>query len=197
MEMGLDQCEQGFVQALVFESIEDLLEETEDEQFARLGRSDAAGLEIEKLFGLYSAGRGTVGTADVICLDFETGKAAGFRGVGEHQIAIALVGIRLLRIRIDDDQPRKNGARGIEQGVLVKQVALGVRRLMDLEGALVEFLVAGRHRDREHLREATRGLQLGERFVAGLDGAEMEIERLNASISANDGRVKLKGKSVE
>ena len=103
------------MQVIIFESIEHLLEKSEDEEFTGLGWRDAPSLKIEELLGIDAATGGAVGAANIVGLNLEPGEAAGLRRVGQHQIAIALVSVGFLGVRVDDNEAGKDGPRRVEQ----------------------------------------------------------------------------------
>src|SRR5208283_4776646 len=186
-----DQLAQRAVELVALEAVQDLLEEAEDQELVRRLRGDAAGLEVELLLGVYPGARGAVGAADVVRLDLEAGEGVGLRLVAQHKVAVALVGVRLLGVGIDYDQAGEDRARLVQEGVLVEEVRLRARRLVDLERPLVALPGARRDRYREHLREAAGRLELAERLMARLLPAEVEVERLDPRVPADDRRVEL------
>src|ERR1035438_7718092 len=78
------------------------------------------------------------------------------------------------------------GPRPVEKRVLVEEVRLGARRLVDLERPLVALHGAACDGDGEHLREAAGRLELAERLVPRLPAAQVEVERLDAGVPAHD-----------
>ena len=141
-ELCPDQAAQRGAEGFVIDLREHLLEKAEDEQFARRRRGDAAGFEVEHLFCVNVAAGGAVCAADVIGLDLKPGQRVAFGIVAEEKVPVALVGVGLLGVRIDDDQAGEDRARAVEERVLVEQIGSGAGRLMALQGALVELLLA-------------------------------------------------------
>jgi hypothetical protein len=175
-ELGFDQLAKCVMNRFVFEPREHFFEESKGEQLVGRCFRDSAGLQIKFLLGIDARGRGAVRTPDVVGLDLETRQRVRFRIITQHQIPVALVRISLLRIGIDDNQPRKNRAGISMQRVFVEEIRLRVRRLMDLQGALIKFLCLGRDGQSEHFRNAAGRLKLGKGFVTRLASAEMEIQ---------------------
>ena len=134
--------------------------------------------------------------ADVVGLNLEAGERVGLGFVAQHEVAVALVGVGFLRVGIDDNQAGEDRLRGAAEGVFVEEIGFGVGRLVNLECTLVEFLTALGDGEGEHLGERAGGLQLRERFVAGLAGAEVDVEGLDAGVAADDGAVGLEGKGA-
>jgi hypothetical protein len=117
-QLRFDQGAEGVVQAFVFDPAEHFLEEAEDEQFVGLFLADAAREEVKLLLGVEVAGGGAVGAADVVGLNLESGQGIGLGLVAEHEVAVALVGVGLLRVGFDDDQAREDRARLVESTFL-------------------------------------------------------------------------------
>ncbi len=117
----------------------------------------------------------------------------GLGGVGEHQVAVLLVGVGLLRVGLDDDEAGEDGLRGVEQGVFVEQVRGGVGRDVGLERALVELLGAGGDGEGQHLGVRAGAEEAGVRLVAGLAAAEVEVEGEHAGVALGGDGVDLKG----
>src|SRR5208283_4202449 len=118
----LYQRSQGGVQFFAFEAVQHLLEKPEDEKLVGALAWDAPRKQVELLLGVDPAGRGAVGAPDVVCLNLEAGKGIGLCLVAQHQVAVALVGVRLLRVLIDDDESGKDRPRRVEKGVLVEEI---------------------------------------------------------------------------
>ena len=66
-----------------------------------------------------------------------------------------------------------------------------IDRVAVLKGALVEFLIPVGDRESEHFRESAGGLELAHRLVPGLAAAQMQVERLDPGVPANDGGIEL------
>ena len=77
--------------------VDDVGEEAADDQPARLVLGDAAGLQVEQLLVVEPAGRaGVTGADDLAGLDLQVGHRVGAGAVGEHQVAVELVGVGAL-----------------------------------------------------------------------------------------------------
>ena len=71
-----------------------------------------------------------------------------------------------------------------------------LRRLVALEGALVEFLRALRDGEGEHLAVRAGALQAAVRLVARLAAAEMDVEREHAGVALHDRGIELERERV-
>jgi len=147
------------MESFVLELLENLLEEAEDEKFLGSGRRNAPGFEVEHLFLVDMSAGGAVGAANIIGLDLQAGKRIALGLVAEDQVPVALEGIGLLCLRIDDDEAGEDGARPVEKCVFVEQIGAGVRGLVPLQRALIEFLCSLCGSQGEHLAECARALE--------------------------------------
>ena len=73
-KLRLDPRTQRFVEIVVGQAVEDLLEETEREQFIGGFLGDAARLEIKFLLRIDARGGRAVRATDIVGLDFEAGE---------------------------------------------------------------------------------------------------------------------------
>ena len=55
-------------------------------------------------------------------LAWSVASVCGLGLLAEHQVAVALVGVGLLRVGVDDNQAGEDGLRPSEQGVLVEEI---------------------------------------------------------------------------
>src|SRR6266487_1909878 len=139
---GLEGLGDGLADGLQLDPVENVGEEPAHDQALRLAAGDPARHRVEELVAVDRADRGTVGAANVVCLDLETGDRIGVRLLGEDQVAILLVGIRLLRVLLDLDHPAPHRRRMVAEGPLEGEVGGRVRGDVLLEGVVVEVLVA-------------------------------------------------------
>ena len=142
LKLRLNQGAEGFVEIVVGEAVEDLLKETEGEEFVGLFFGDTAGLEIKLLLGVDARGRGAVRAADVVGLDFEAGERAGFSVVAEHEVAVALVSVGFLRVGIDDDEVRTGNAMILDPyGRILAETSAAADAMVvaDLDASLLEY----------------------------------------------------------
>ena len=102
----------------------------------------AAGHQIEELLAIDLAERRTVRAANVVGHDLETGDRVRVRGLREEQIAVLLVGVRLLRAFLDADHPAPDRARVVAKRALEREVRGGRRSHVLLERVVVEVLRA-------------------------------------------------------
>src|SRR5262245_42550086 len=120
--------------------VEHVLEEPAHDQPLRLRASEAARHQVEELFAVDLAERRAVRAADVVRHDLEPGDRVRVRLVGEQQVAVLLVGVRLLRALLDADHPAPDRARVLTERALEGEVALGARCDVLLERVVVEVL---------------------------------------------------------
>ena len=121
-------------------------EEPAHDEAAGLVLGDAARHQVEQLLVVEPACRGGVpGTLDLAGLDLEVGHRVGARALGEHQVAVELVGVGALGARADEHVADPHGVGGVAlQRALVLDVGRGSavprgRRTAGARGA-------GRHR---------------------------------------------------
>ncbi len=86
--------------------------------------------------------RRAVGAAHVVGHDLETRDRVGVGVIGEQQVAVLLVGVRLLRVLLDADHAPPDRAGRLAQRALEGEVRLGRGRDVLLERVVVEVLVA-------------------------------------------------------
>src|SRR5918999_1459635 len=87
-----------------------------------ISRSASARHQIEELLAVDLAERRSMGTADVVGEDLEARDRVGMRRLREEQVAVFLVGVRLLRAFFDADHPPPDGAGGVAEGALEGEV---------------------------------------------------------------------------
>ena len=118
--------------------------------------------EIEELHIVHLARGRAVGALDVVGLNLQARQGDRHRIVGtEDEVPVGLVGVRLLRARLDPDEPAEYRERLVAQGSLVQQVGVRVRGEMVLQRVMVEDLVGVSEVQAEHLRVAARGREPG------------------------------------
>ena len=98
--------------------------------------------QVEELVAVDAPERRTVRAANVVRHDLEARDRVGVRVRREQQVAVLLVGVRLLRLGLDPDHPAPHRARGLAKRALEREVRLGRRSDVLLEGVVVEVLVA-------------------------------------------------------
>ena len=84
-------------------------------------------MQVEELVLVDLADRRAVGAAHVVGADLQPRHRVDARLVGQHQVAVGLVGVGALRVRLDPDQPGEDLARAVAQHALEQEVAGGVR----------------------------------------------------------------------
>lgn len=87
---------------------------------------EAAGLQVEQLQGVQSAGGGAVGALDVVGVNFQFGLVAGAGGIGEQQVVAVHVGVGFLRGLSNIKLTLENGVRAAGEQVAVADVGLVV-----------------------------------------------------------------------
>src|SRR5581483_9928044 len=133
---------EGFAHRLQLDAVEHVLEEAAHDQPLRLGARQAARHQVEDLFAIDAAERGAVRAAHVVRHDLETRDRIRMRLVGEQQVAVLLVRVRLLRALLDTDHPAPQRGRLLAPRALEREVALRARRGVLLERVVVEMLIA-------------------------------------------------------
>src|SRR3954463_6229220 len=128
-EAGLDGAHQAVLQLGDADVLDDVGEETPDDQAARGLGVDAPRAEVEQLFVVEAAGgAGVAGADDLTGLDLQVRHRVGAGPVGEHQVAVELVGVGADRLGADADVADPHRARVLAlQRALVEDVAAAVR----------------------------------------------------------------------
>ena len=113
-----------------------------EHQPARLLVGDAAAAQVEQLLVVEPGrGRGVTGSLDLAGLDLEVRHRVGLAAVGEHEVAVLLVGLDGLGDLADQHVADPHRARLLAlQRALVDHVALGARRVVVDEEAVLEVL---------------------------------------------------------
>ena len=106
---------------------DDAGEEAAHDEAAGLVLGDAARLQVEQLLVVEPAcGGGVPGTLDLAGLDLEVGHRVGAGAVGEHQVAVELVGVGALGLGADEHVADPHGVRGVAlQRALVRRRGSG------------------------------------------------------------------------
>ncbi len=148
---------------------------------------DAARAEVEQLLVVEPAGGGGVpGALDLAGLDLEVGHGVGLAAVGEHEVAVLLVGLDALRDLADQDvaDPDRVGTLALQR-TLVAHVALGLRRGVVHEEAVLDVLAGVGEVEAEHLDLTTRSGVLGGRVVAYDAAPEGHVDVLEAGVASD------------
>src|SRR5690349_5748024 len=95
------------------DAAEHVLEEPAHDHPLRRRPVEAAGHQVEELGAVDLADGRAVRAAHVVGLDLEAGDRRRLRVRREQQVAVLLVGVRLLRALVDPDDPAPDGARAI------------------------------------------------------------------------------------
>ena len=133
-----------------------------DEPLRFLGRH-AAGGEVVELVVVDRTDGARVRALHVVGLDLEVGDRLRLRALGEHEVAVGLERHRLLGVAPDADEARVHRLRGVLDRALEQEVAPRVGRVVVLQGAEVEHLVAVAEVDR---REVGLGARSREQRLA-------------------------------
>ncbi len=122
--------------------LDQLVEEAADDQPAGLVLGDAAGLQVEQLLVVEPAGgAGVAGADDLAGLDLEVRHRVGAGAVGQHEVAVELVGVGALGRGPDQDVTDPHGVRAVAlQRALVDDVAAAVRHGVVDEEPVLEVL---------------------------------------------------------
>ena len=144
---------------------DDAGEEPAHDEAAGLVLGDAARHQVEQLLVVEPAGGGGVpGTLDLTGLDLEVGHRVGARALGEHQVAVELVGVGALGAGADQHVADPHGVRAVAlQRALVLDVGAAVRRRVVDEQPVLEVLPGIGEVDAQALERAA-GAGVGRRW---------------------------------
>ncbi len=118
---------QAVADLLQRDALDDLVQEALHDQPLGLGALQAAAAEVEELVPVDLAHRRAVRAAHVVGPDLQLRHRVDARLVAEQQVAVRLVGVGLLRARLDADQPGEDLPRAVAQHAFEEQVAGCVR----------------------------------------------------------------------
>ena len=139
--------------------LDDVGEEAADDEAAGGLGVDAARAEVEQLLVVEPAGgAGVAGADDLAGLDLQVGHRVGAGAVGEHQVAVELVGVGAGGRRADADvaDPDRAGVLALQRA-LVEDVAAAVRHgVVDPEPVLLVLGLVGEV-DAEEVGASRRG----------------------------------------
>ena len=124
------------------QALHDLLEVALHQHPHGLGAGDAASHHVEDLVLVELADRPAVGGGHAVGLDDQRRDRVALGLLGEQHLVRLQVGVALLGVRDDVDQPLVRGARVAREGALPDGVAGGVALLVLVGGEQVEVLVA-------------------------------------------------------
>src|SRR3954454_18342882 len=145
-EAGLDGAHQAVLQLGDADVLDDVGEETPDDQAARGLGVDAPRAEVEQLLVVEAAGgAGVAGADDLTGLDLQVRHRVGASTVGEHQVAVELVGVGADRRGPDADvaDPDRVCVLALQRA-LVEDVAAAVRHgVVDPEPVLLVLRLVG------------------------------------------------------
>ncbi len=133
-------------------------EEPAHDQPSGLVLGNPARLQVEQLLVVEATGgAGVAGAHDLAGLDLEVGYGVGPRTVGEHEVAVELVGGDALSLGPDEDvaDPHRVGVLAL-QGALVGDVAVGLRGVVVDEQAVLDVLAGVDEVQPEQLGVASR-----------------------------------------
>src|SRR4051794_28673449 len=139
-DAGFERGAERLPHRLELDPVEHVLEEAANDQALRLRPGKAPCHQVEELVAVDLPESRAVGTADVVRHDLEAGNRVRVGRVREQEVAVLLVGVRLLGALLDADHPAPDRRGALAQGALEREVALGVRRHVLLEGVVVEVL---------------------------------------------------------
>ena len=140
-DAGLERGGERLANGLELDAVQDVLEEAAHDQPLRVSAGEAARHRVEELFAVDAADRRAVGAADVVREDLEPGNRNGVRRRRQHEVAVLLVRVRLLRVLLDADHPPPHRGGRVAQRALEGEVGRRVRRDVLLERVVVEMLV--------------------------------------------------------
>src|SRR5437764_12180220 len=150
-QLPLDGVAEHVANRLDPHAVDDVLEESLDDEALGVVTGDTPGLEIEELLVVHLADGRSVGAADVVVQYLKLGLRVGLCVVGQNEVAVGLVGVGLLGTGLHPDEARVDGVRPVPERPLVEKVRGAAGRRVVLQRAHVEVLVAGSEVDAEHL----------------------------------------------
>ena len=145
-ELRLDGREQLLLDLRDRDLADQVVEEPVHDQAAGLVLGDAARAQVEQLLVVEAAGgRGVAGALDLAGLDLEVRHRVGLAAVGEHEVAVLLVGLDALGDLADQHVPDPHGVRALAlQRALVDRRCSGVRRGVVDEQPVLDVLARRR-----------------------------------------------------
>src|SRR6185437_15940188 len=99
---------------------------------------------------------GAVGTLHVVRVNLKLGLGVHLRIVGEQEIAIGLLGVRLLRVLVDDNAAVEDAVGVLVQNAIVELPAAAMRAGVFDEHVIIKVLPAGA--DEESIDQAFAAL---------------------------------------
>src|SRR3954447_15713393 len=145
-ETLLDRAHETVLEGGDADVLDDVGEEAADDQATRGLGVDAARAQVEQLLVVEPArGAGVAGADDLAGLDLQVGHRVGAGAVGEHQVAVQLVGVGADGRGADPDVADPDRVRVLAlQRALVEDVAAAVRRgVVDPEPVLLVLRLVG------------------------------------------------------
>ena len=142
--------------------VDQLGEEAAHDEATGLGLGNAAAHQVEELLVVEAAGRGGVARAlDLAVLDLEVGHGVGLGALGQHEVAVQLVGVRAVCGLADQAVADPHRVRVLAlQGTLVgdarEALGLGVVH----EDAVLEVLAAVHEVDAQHVQLGARAAEV-------------------------------------
>ena len=158
LQLGLDGGDQLLLELGHADLADQVVEEAVHDQAAGLGLLDPARAQVEQLVVVEPTGRrGVAGALDLAGLDLEVGHRVGLAAVGEHEVAVLLVGLDALGDLADQHVADPDGVRTLAlQRALVDDVAAGVRLVVVDEEPVLDVLALVGEVHPEHLDRAAR-----------------------------------------
>ena len=121
----------------------------------------------------------------VVGVDLQLRHAVVAGLVGQHQGAVLLVGVGLLRVQIDLDHAREHADTLVVAHAFVQQVAVRVGGGVVLQGVVVEVLVLVGKIQRQHLRIAALAQQVALHLGAAERAAHGDHQAVEAGVTAH------------
>src|SRR5215208_513777 len=159
-DLGLYSSIKLLLEALERDAARDLAEEAKDDELLGLRPGDATTHQVEEIRGVHLTRGRPVGALHVVGHDLEVWQRDRHRLVRpEDEVPVRLVGVGLLRPRLDPDEPAENGERLVPESALVQKIRVGVGGDVVLQRVMVEDLVRVGEVEPEHLRVAPRSCE--------------------------------------
>src|SRR5665809_7624 len=168
-----DRLSQLLAQLGHTDAIEHVAEESEYHELLGRDPIDATAHQIEDVLLLDRRDGRAVCAANLVRLDLELRDRARDRLLGEHDVAIGLIGVSALRAPRNLDEAGVLRAGDLLESALVEKVGRRVGNRVILQRALSEMLVAISEVEPEHL---------GERTLAGEHGLDLRSSELRTEL---------------
>src|SRR6266550_3773546 len=123
---------------LELDAVEDLLVEAAHDQALGLAAGEPPGHAVEELVAIDLAHGCPVRAADVVRFDLQAGDRVGVRVRRKKEVAVLLVGVRLLGVLLDPAHPAPDGGGAVAESSFEGEVGSRVGRDVLLQRVVIE-----------------------------------------------------------